>query len=636
LKSSKLIYISAFLILNFNLYSQKVNDGVDYFFPIMPNEINYLSGTMGEIRSTHFHAGMDVKTYGRSGLPVYATLDGHVSRISVSPGGYGHALYILHPNGETSVYGHLLRFREDISQYVLEKQYEKKTFRITLFPDKDLFEIKKGELIGLSGNTGSSLGPHLHFEIRDKNQRPLNPLTKGYSEIKDQAPPTVYAFALQSMDIRSRINDEFGRFEFKVKKRGDEYYVDAPVEIYGKIGIQLKAYDKFNGTSNRNGIPYITVFLDEKKIFEVQIESFSFSDTRHVVNFYDYGARKDNNGIFQKMYIDDGNNLPFYPFILNKGLIEITDGQLHEIKIQMNDIYGNMSFLTIPVQGVTPSTEVSNLKWHNTDQISTELLEKYLKITAPVSGETANHCLLYSNRMRYELIPSYQSEELAVYLWDMNLGIPDSINVCDISRNLNYEVMLPSGVDFNFYNKVFNVNSFRKTLYDTVFLEAEYQFLPDSQTEIYTIGNSRIPLANPIRITLKPIIDYTHSDKYAVYSTTDFKEYSFVGNDWSNNEISFAVKSLGYFTILEDTLPPAIKPLQINRKKVSFRIDDELSGIKEFNAYLNDEWLLMHYDPKQKYIWSETLKPNHPLTGAFKLTVVDNTGNVNEYITQIE
>src|SRR5210317_1932940 len=227
LRSSKIIYCFTLLFISINLlFSQESKDDENYFFPVRPNENNYLSATMGEIRGTHFHAGMDIKTSGRSGLPVYATRDGHISRIKVSSGGYGHALYILHPNGETSVYGHLLRFNEDIGNYVREQQYQKESFQVDLFPDKSAFQIKKGDIIGLSGNTGSSQGPHLHFEIRDENQRPQNPLKKNFNEIKDNIPPVVYEFALKTMDINSRINDEFGRMEYNVKKNGNEYSYD--------------------------------------------------------------------------------------------------------------------------------------------------------------------------------------------------------------------------------------------------------------------------------------------------------------------------------------------------------------------------------------------------------------------------
>ena len=635
MKLNKIIYGVVIFILNFNLYSQEVRKGGDYFFPVMPKENNYLSGTMGELRSGHFHAGIDIGTSGRSGLPVYATMDGYVSRISVTTGGYGHALYIRHPNGETSVYGHLLRFREDIARYVLEQQYNKHTFSIGLFPEEGMFNIKKGDLIALSGNTGSSQAPHLHFEIRDENQRPLNPLKKGFSELNDIVPPIVYAIAFRTMDMDSRVDNEFGRFEYPVKNKGDAYSYDDPIEVYGKIGLQIKAYDKFNRTSYRYGIPYISVYLDDNRIFEVQIDSFSFSDTRHIVNYYDYAARKNNNGFFQKMYLDDGNNLPFYPYHKNKGIINIRDDQPHIIKVKLKDVYGNVSSLTIPLQGVVPQKQVDRLKDNSSDQIMTGLYERFLKITAPLNDSTLENCVLYSNRMRYELTPAYRTNNLGVYIWDMNVGLPDSVRIGDNSKTMNYTVRLPSGADFNYYNKFFDLRSYRRTLYDTLFLETSYELFRDIHSEKFRIGNQQTPLANPLQITFKPSLDYSGSDKYAVYSTPDFKNFAFEGNDWKDKKITVNTKNLGAFTILEDTLGPEIHPVQLNRRRISFRINDDLSGIKKIEAYLNDEWLLMNYDPKRQYIWSETLEPNKQMTGAFKLTVEDNVGNINEFTRQI-
>ncbi|MGB5928939.1 MAG: M23 family metallopeptidase, partial [Cyclobacteriaceae bacterium] len=170
------------------VYSQ---DG-EYLFPIKPGEKNLLAGTMGELRSSHYHGGIDIKTEQREGFEVYATQDGYISRIKVSGYGYGNAMYVQHPDGNTSVYGHLQRFLDDVADYVRGQQYEREAFGVDLFPEKEMFPVKKGDVIAISGNSGGSSGPQLHFEIRDKNQRPLNPLTFGFEkEINDNIPPTV-------------------------------------------------------------------------------------------------------------------------------------------------------------------------------------------------------------------------------------------------------------------------------------------------------------------------------------------------------------------------------------------------------------------------------------------------------------
>lgn len=181
-----------FLVQCFSVALWAQYDGIEkgyYLFPIKPEQTNYLSGTMGELRPGHFHAGLDIKTEGRTGLDVYASADGYVSRIRVGPGGYGNCLYINHPNGTTTVYAHLAEFSDDIANYVLNQHYERKTHAMNLFPKKGQFTLKKGDIIAKSGNTGSSSGPHLHFEIRNIDQEVLDPLRIGFDEVVDDISP---------------------------------------------------------------------------------------------------------------------------------------------------------------------------------------------------------------------------------------------------------------------------------------------------------------------------------------------------------------------------------------------------------------------------------------------------------------
>lgn len=633
--SSTVLTVLWFVLFSHIGFAQNGSNSKSLFFPVRPGEINYLSGTMGEIRSTHFHTGMDIKTSGISGLPIYAVSDGYVSRIMVSAGGYGHALYLHHPDGKTSVYAHLLQYRKDIADYVREEQYKRESFEVNLFPEKEKFIITRGELIALSGNTGSSMGPHLHFEIRDSNQRPINPLTYRFSEIKDDIPPSIRAFALKTLDIQSRVENQFGRFEYPVKNNGTEYYYDKPIPVYGHFGIQIDAYDRLNGASNRNGIPKIALYLDDRLMLKIEIDSFSFSDSRHVKNFYDYEVRKQRKKTYQKLYIDDGNDLPFYKYQNNKGIISIVDDKPHEIKIILEDIRGNEASLVIPVQGTKPVTVLTDIDGPHRDEIETSISENYMIIKTKFDDQTLKNAFLYSNRMRYELLPAYHSLDQAVYLWDLRIGLPDSVSVCEKSKYFNFEILLPSRTEFNFYNKVFDIKSFRKSLYDTIYLEAYYQSLPDHRLEIYQIGDPNIALANNIQINFKPVLDYSGSDKYALYSTSNFKNYEFVSNKWDDGQIKVLTKSFGSFTILEDTVPPQIKPVKLSPKRVSFIIKDDLSGIKRFEARLNGDWLLMHYDPKQNFIWSETLVPNNPVKGELFLYIEDNVGNKNQFETQI-
>ena len=135
-----------------------------------------LSGTFAELRSNHFHSGLDIKTQQQSGLKVMAAASGFVSRIKVSHFGYGKALYITHPNGYTTVYAHLQNFNPEIDAYIKHRQYKNESYEIELFPKAGELLVNNGDIVAYSGNTGGSGGPHLHFEIRNKQEHPMNPM----------------------------------------------------------------------------------------------------------------------------------------------------------------------------------------------------------------------------------------------------------------------------------------------------------------------------------------------------------------------------------------------------------------------------------------------------------------------------
>jgi hypothetical protein len=276
-----------------------------YQFPIRSGVQNFLSANMGELRTYHFHAGIDIKTQGTQGLEVYAAADGYISRIKVATGGYGNALYILHPNGTTSVYAHLQKYNQAIAEFVVKAQYDRKSFEVDIYPEKNGFRVKKGEVIGYSGNSGSSQGPHLHFEIRDNQQRPLNPLKYKFSEIKDNIAPEVRKIVLRTMDKNSRINNQYGRFEFPVLKQGTRYTIPLPITAYGNIGVEILTHDKLNGANNRNGVPCMELSLDEKRVFQQNLQRFKFSETRSILIHTDYRTAREKGQRFVKMYIDN-------------------------------------------------------------------------------------------------------------------------------------------------------------------------------------------------------------------------------------------------------------------------------------------------------------------------------------------
>lgn len=609
--------------------------GNPYMFPIRPDQQSYLSGTMGELRGTHFHAGIDIKTGGTTGLNIYAAADGYVSRIKVDGGGYGNALYIAHPQlGTTTVYGHLQKFDKKIAEYVLKEQYNHRRFSVNLFPDKNSFKVKKGDVVAFSGNSGGSGGPHLHFEIRDKLQRPLNPLDYGFAEIKDNISPTVQRIGFKTMNIGSRVNSQFGFFEFTPTKLKDEYTISQTLEVYGEIGISFMGYDRLNDASNRNGIPHINMLMDDKQVIDITIDKVPFSKTRHILCYRDYKIKVEENKSFQKLFIDNGNELNMYEVDSNKGIISIKDTLVHDLKITLKDAYGNTSLVKMKIKGMKP--KVSAIKNSNGFKPYQHLVFDntlvFMDKKAEHNGFFAN---VYANRMRYELSSSYYVNDYSVYLWDLRSGMPDSIEMCGKKIYPGLEMIVPSESDFSYFKSEFNLHFYKKTLFDTLYLKTDYMDELANDKEFFEIGEDIYPLKQNMKITLKPKLAYKLKEKVSVYYTKDLKNFSFQGGEWANDKFEFKTRTLGKYTLLADTIPPKIKVVQQNRDHFRCYITDKMSGVKDYELTVDGKWVLMNYDPKRNYIWTEKLDKSIPFIGKLELKVRDNVNNEKIYSTTL-
>ena len=428
-----------------------------YQFPIRTGSQNFLSANMGELRTYHFHAGIDIKTQGTQGFEVYAAADGYISRIKVATGGYGNALYILHTNGTTSVYAHLQKYNPPVAEFVVKTQYDRKSFEVDIYPENNAFKIKKGEVVGYSGNSGSSQGPHLHFEIRDNQQRPLNPLKYRFPEIKDNIAPEVRRIVLRTMDKYSRINNRYGRFEFNVLKQGTRYTIPVPITASGNIGVEILTHDKLNGANNRNGVPCMELSLDEKRVFQQNLQRFSFSETRGILIHTDYQTAREKGHRFVKMYVDNGNELPFYETNETNGIIKISKDSTHKVQISLWDIYNNNSQVNFDISGVEPKDRLDLTSYANPSKIGYSLTGNNLVIRSPLNQE--NLCAyVYSNRMRYQLDASYRINQTAVFLWDMDQGLPDSLLYGDKQLKFSYKALMPGGTSFNYFGDQIDIN----------------------------------------------------------------------------------------------------------------------------------------------------------------------------------
>lgn len=340
----KVISLVCTLLLGANVFGQ-------YTVPLRTPLL--LSANFTEFRANHFHSGVDFKTGGATNLPVYSIEQGYVSRIFVSPSGYGLAVYIDHPDGKTSVYGHLSRFTSSIQAYVREKQYEQESYKIDLQVPKGLMVVRKGELIAYSGNSGSSAGPHLHFEIRDtRSEFLINPLLYYKDEVKDSKSPEFQALMIYPTALSSVVNNSPSPTRIAIPKdrAGNPIQFKQQVNVWGRIGIGLKACDRMNDTYNSYGVTYVKLEMDGKEIFNYVNTTYSFLVGRMYNSVIDYQTWREKNEFFLKSFVEPGNAFPFYKTV-NNGYIQIDEERDYHFRYIIQDLHGNHSEYSFVLKG---------------------------------------------------------------------------------------------------------------------------------------------------------------------------------------------------------------------------------------------------------------------------------------------
>ena len=338
-----------------------------------------LAGTFGELRTNHFHAGLDLKTEQREGLKVYAAAGGYVSRIKISHWGYGKAIYITHPNGYTTVYAHLKKFNNRIETYIKRQQYKKESFEIHVFPSSKELPITKSEIIALSGSTGGFVGPHLHFEIRDtKTEKPINPMLFGF-QIKDTKKPVINTLIGYSLNNNSHINGIDKTTKLSLIKLKNGTLLAHKIKAFGTIGFGINAYDQLDGAYNKNGLYNLSMFLNGKKIHEFEASSFSFSESKYINLLIDYERYANLKQHIQKCFIEPSNKLSLYTKSVNNGYITIEDGLTYTVEIIAKDFKGNTQKITIPIEGKRDSILVHTVPTVTSYKINRTQFNKFTK-----------------------------------------------------------------------------------------------------------------------------------------------------------------------------------------------------------------------------------------------------------------
>ena len=329
-----------------------------------------LNGNFGESRSNHFHSGIDIKTQLKEGLKVFSVAKGNISRIKIAHGGFGKAIYVSHPNGYTTVYAHLKKFNNSIEEFVKKIQYKKQSYEVDLYLNTSDLKVFNNEVIGFSGNTGSSSGPHLHFETRKTvNQKALNPLLFGI-EIKDTRRPVV-----NSLYMYKKLKSGSISLPYKVvlNKINDSTFATKKIKVNGLVSFGLSGFDRQDLAKNKNGIYEISTFLNENLINSMKFDSFFFEESIKINSLIDYSFFVENRKRILKLFLEDENDLSIYS-TKNKGFVDVKQKTELLFKIVAKDIKGNSISINVPLdyenmvkatltnsQGVSYSKKIENI-----------------------------------------------------------------------------------------------------------------------------------------------------------------------------------------------------------------------------------------------------------------------------------
>lgn len=515
-----------------------------------------LAGNFAELRSNHFHTGIDIKTRGVEGYRIYAIDSGYVSRINISHWGYGRAIYVDHPNGYTSVYAHLSKFPEKIEKYLRAKQFEEETETITIYPDSMDLIVSKGEVIAYSGNSGSSSAPHLHFEIREtESENPVNPLLFNLP-IKDDVKPNIFNVKIYPLN-GGKVETSTEPKIYSTTGSNGKYKLNqsAAINVSGEIGFGVHTIDKLNDAPNKCGIYTIQLTVDSVLVYSQKMEKLDFSTNRYINTHKDYEEYHKNRRSFHKSFLSKNNKLEIYDLILNKGVVSFSDDKKHTVHYVITDTYGNKSELTFYVQS---SSEVP----------------------LPIKFEPNVDALSES-----------------------------------VMNSENCEVYLP-----------------KETVYEDLKID-----LKENNDKQVVFGDPEIPIQNFFVMKIKTTgVTKKYEDKALIVEVANNKSIRSRGGEYKDGWVETKVRSFGVYEVKLDTIAPTVLPVNFSdgstvtgKEYISWKIGDNLSGVEDYDVFIDDQWKLANYIPKKAALQLHFDKYNSIAKGkhTVKVVVIDERGN---------
>ena len=620
LKLSKVAFFIILIGLGYisRAWGQEIQKG--YFqSPVKPGVRNYLAGNFAELRPNHFHTGLDYKFGGVEGEPIYAAADGWVHRIKISSFGYGNIIYLKHPSGHITLYGHLRNFSPSLQAWMKKKMYEAKLNELEVNLKEGELPVKKGELIANGGNTGSSGGPHLHFEIRDSLDRAMDPLLAGYSEILDRTPPTPQKIAIVPLELDSRVNGKFQRVELTPVLSGTNYRIPETIQVSGKVGLEIQSYDKLDGAENQNGFPKFEVLDDNGPLFNLVVDKVDFNFTRHFL-LHTHLNR------FTKLYHQKDLKFSFItPNSAGTGAFELETGKKKNVQVKLVDAYNNTRIVQLSLTGADLDSTRSDGAAPPKAQVSYYKNIMKIKVAQSSKGGLAKFEV---GNTSYEILPAYQDAASRTYVWDLRFGIPKKIDLCSEIYTPNIIGHFPVDREHLHANSKLQIRTASNSLLEDLYLRVSHA--GTDTAPVLNLGESSTFLWNPIEATWDVTGFAGNKAKTQVYQRAANGALSFIGGEWMGNQIRFKTRNFGSFVLAEDATKPSISPIRVNAQGMRFTIKDNLSGIKSFEAFVNGEWVWMRYEHKQAVIWSETLS-GQVLKGPAILRVTDQAGNEAEW-----
>ncbi len=527
-----------------------------------------LVGNFGELRPNHFHAGLDIRTNGEEGLPIYAVADGYVSRIKISAYGYGKAIYITHPNGYTSLYGHLRGYTSEITTAVKAIQSNRETFEVDTLLPPDYLLVTKGQQVAWSGNTGSSGGPHLHFEIRNtKTEMPINPYCFGY-KVADNVAPRIEELAIFPVGKAATVNGKQSMKKIKPRYNNNHYSVIDTVYVSGEIGFGIKCWDSETGSTNHNGVYSIELQASGRKLYAHQLETFSFQNARYINSHIAYAEKEKNNDLIEKCFLSKNDKLEIYRGVEHAGIIHFSDDSIHWLKYIVKDYDGNTAEVFLKVRSSSKHTLVVNEK---------------------NSVQPFFDCFTENK---------FENDEVKIIL-------PPAVLYDDI----NFE-----------YSKTLDLKAPYAALHhihtSTTALQSEYSL----QLKAVKLPDSLQSKACIISISSKGKVEYeggSYADHYVSTKTKHFGNFT-IGIDATPPHLALATKSKGQ----------AVANFA-KARIIGISATDNLSGIKTYRATIDGKWVLCEYEPRKNllyYIFDDALKSGEH---SFRIEVADDKQNTS-------